>query len=335
MNTAMMTILRKHFHLLLALAVVLAMPLTMQSGSLASEVLIYGLAAMGCNLLLGYTGLLSFGQGIFFGLGSYTIALTLTRWPLPMPLALALAVAMGALGAAIVGWVAIRQRGTYFVMLTLAFAQMFYFLAYSMPGITGGDNGLMDIPRPSLAVGGFTLWPLTSPWQYYGFVAAVFLVAFWLLQKVSASIFGRTLLAVRDNEERAGAIGYNLKLLKLQAFVISGAVTGLAGALHAMMTGIAPLASAEYHTSEMILVMTVIGGTGNLLASLLGSAFYLLLGDWLSTLWPRWLLILGVVLMVVSLGMQRGLWGLGESIWNLLRGKDRASKDAAAQGGHA
>lgn len=328
----MTTFLRKHFHLLLALAIVLAMPLTMQSGSLASEVLIYGLAAMGCNLLLGYTGLLSFGQGIFFGLGSYTIALTLTRWPLPMPLALALAVAMGALGAAIVGWVAIRQRGTYFVMLTLAFAQMFYFLAYSMPSITGGDNGLMDIPRPSLAMGGFTLWPLTSPWQYYGFVAAVFLVAFWLLQKVSASMFGRTLLAVRDNEERAGAIGYNLRLLKLQAFVISGAVTGLAGALHAMMTGIAPLANAEYHTSEMILVMTVIGGTGNLLASLLGSAFYLLLGDWLSTLWPRWLLILGVVLIVVSLGMQRGLWGLGESTWNLLRGKGRSDKDAAGQG---
>ena len=337
MNTAMTTThLRKHFHLLLALAVVLVMPLAMQSGSLASEVLIFGLAAMGCNLLLGYTGLLSFGQGIFFGLGSYTIALTLTRWPLPMPLALALAVAMGALGAAIVGWVAIRQRGTYFVMLTLAFAQMFYFLAYSMPGITGGDNGLMDIPRPSLAMGGFTLWPLTSPWQYYGFVAMIFLVAFWLLQKVSASIFGRTLLAVRDNEERAGAIGYNLKLLKLQAFVISGAVTGLAGALHAMMTGIAPLANAEYHTSEMILVMTVIGGTGNLLASLLGSAFYLLLGDWLSTLWPRWLLILGVVLMVVSLGLQRGLWGLGESAWILLRGKGRADKaSASTQGGQA
>ena len=155
--------MRKNFHLLLALAVVLVMPLMMQSGSLASEVLIFGLAAMGCNLLLGYTGLLSFGQGIFFGLGSYTIALTLTRWPLPMPLALAAAVAMGALGAALVGWVAIRQRGTYFVMLTLAFAQMFYFLAYSFPGLTGGDNGLMDIPRPSIAMAGITLWPLTSP----------------------------------------------------------------------------------------------------------------------------------------------------------------------------
>ena len=324
--------MRKHTHLLLAIAVVLVMPLTMQSGSLASEVLIFGLAAMGCNLLLGYTGLLSFGQGIFFGLGSYTIALTLTRWPLPMPLALAAAVAMGALGAAIVGWVAIRQRGTYFVMLTLAFAQMFYFLAYSFPGLTGGDNGLLDIPRPSIAMAGLTLWPLASPWQYYSFVAVVFLMAFWLLQKASNSIFGRTLLAVRDNEERAGAIGYNLRLLKLQAFVISGAVTGLAGALHAMMTGIAPLANAEYHTSEMILVMAVIGGTANLLASLLGSAFYLLIGDWLSTLWPRWLLLLGVVLMVVSLGMQRGLWGLGETLWALVRRKNPAADAAKTQG---
>ena len=325
--------MKQNTHLFLALAVVLLMPMLMNSGSLASEVLIFGLAAMGCNLLLGFTGLLSFGQGIFFGLGSYTIALTLTRWPLPMPVALVLAMVMGGLGAAILGWIAIRQKGTYFVMLTLAFAQMFYFIAYTATGLTGGDNGLLDIPRPSITVFGQTLWPLVTPWQFYGFVAVVFTVAFWLLLKVSRSTFGRTLLAVRDNEERAGAIGYNLKVLKLQAFVISGVVTGLAGALHAMMTGIAPLSSAEYHTSEMILVMTVIGGTGNLFASVLGSAFYLLLADWLSTLWPRWLLLLGLVLIAVSLWMQRGLWGLGEKLWAAVGRKHvRARSQARAQG---
>ena len=166
-------------------------------------------------------------------------------------------------------------------------------------------------------------------------MAVLFLLAFWLLRRVCDSMFGRTLLAVRDNEERAAAVGYDLRLLKLQAFVISGAVTGLAGALHAMMTGIAPLSNVEYHTSEMIIVMTVIGGTGNLLASVLGAAFYVLLGDWLSTLWPRWLLLLGVVLMVVSLGLQRGLWGLGESLWALLRrkGPEPATPDAAASNG--
>lgn len=325
--------MKKNTHLFLGLAVVLLMPMLMNSGSLASEVLIFGLAAMGCNLLLGFTGLLSFGQGIFFGLGSYTIALTLTRWPLPMLVALVLAMVIGGLGAAIVGWIAIRQKGTYFVMLTLAFAQMFYFIAYTATGLTGGDNGLLDIPRPSITVFGQTLWPLVTPWQFYGFVAMVFMVAFWLLLKVSRSTFGRTLLAVRDNEERAGAIGYNLKVLKLQAFVISGVVTGLAGALHAMMTGIAPLSNAEYHTSEMILVMTVIGGTGNLFASVLGSAFYILLADWLSTLWPRWLLLLGLVLIAVSLWMQRGLWGLGEKLWAAVgRKRNRASRKSKVPG---
>ncbi|WP_208512030.1 branched-chain amino acid ABC transporter permease [Variovorax paradoxus] len=309
---------------LLALAVTLALPLLMRSGSLASEVLIYALAALGCNLLLGYTGLLSFGQGIFFGLGSYTIAILLTRLALPMPLALLAAIGMGALGAALVGWVAIRQRGTYFVMLTLAFAQMFYFVAYTASGLTGGDNGLLDVPRPAF---------MDTPWKYYAFVALMFLIAFGLLLRVTDSVFGRTLLAIRDNGDRAAAVGYDLRRFKLLAFVISGAVTGLAGGLHAMMTGIAPLSNAEYHTSEMILVITVIGGTGNLFASVLGSAFYVLLADWLSTLWPRWLLLLGLLLIGVSIGMQRGLWGLGESAWRRTFGKGAQGADtSAAQG---
>ena len=316
--------LNTHVQLLLALATVLALPLVLHSGSLASEVLIYALAVMGCNLLLGYTGLLSFGQGIFFGLGSYSLGILLTRLPLPMPLALAVAVGVGALAAVAVGWFAIRQRGTYFVMLTLAFSQMFYFLAYSLPDLTGGDNGLLDIPRPALEVAGREILSLASPWEFYTFVAVCFIASFWLLQRVTQSVFGRTLLAIRENETRAAAVGYPVKLFKLAAFAISGAVTALAGALLAMMTGIAPLSSIEYHTSEMILVMTVIGGTGNLFASLLGAAFYVLAADWLSTLWPRWLMLLGFLLVAVSLFMHRGLWGLGETVWLRLRGERRA-----------
>ncbi|MBY4895916.1 branched-chain amino acid ABC transporter permease [Cupriavidus sp. AU9028] len=299
----------------LALAVTLLLPLMLRSGTLATEVLIYAMAVMACNLLLGYTGLLSFGQGIFFGLGSYTLGLTLTRVALPVPLSLALAVAIGALAAALVGWFSIRQRGTYFVMLTLAFSQMFYFLAYSVPSLTGGDNGLLDIPRPPLSVAGRPLVELASPWQFYGFVAVLFLIVFFLVLRVTESVFGRTLLAIRDNEERALAVGYNVKAFKLLAFVISGAVTGLAGGLHAMLTGIAPLANIDYHISEMILIMTVIGGTANVFASVLGAAFYVLLSDWLSTLWPRWLMLLGFLLIAVSLFMQRGLWGLGTTLW--------------------
>jgi len=309
-----------HIQMLLALATVLVLPLVLDSGSLASEVLIYALAAMGCNLLLGYTGLLSFGQGIFFGMGSYTLGILLTRLHLPTPLVLLAAVVVGALTALCVGWLAIRQRGPYFVMLTLAFSQMFYFLAYSLPDLTGGDNGLLDVPRADISVAGVTLFPLSQPWQFYTFVAVCFMLVFWAMQRVTHSVFGRTLLAIRENETRAAAVGYPVKRFKLAAFALSGAVTALAGALLALMTGIAPLSSIEYHTSEMILVMTVIGGTGNLYASLLGAVFYVLSADWLSTLWPRWLMLLGFLLVAVSLFMHRGLWGLGASLWLRLRG---------------
>jgi len=308
------TTLKHHRDLLLACLVVLVLPLTIHSGSLATEVLVFALAALGCNLLLGYAGLLSFGQGIFFGLGSYTAGLLLTRGGMPTLVALAAAGVVGAAAAALIGWFSIRQRGTYFVMLTLAFGQMFYFLAYTTPSLTGGDNGLFDVPRPALTLLRHTLMPLASPWQYYGFVAALFLLVFWLLLRLSRSVFGRTLLAIRDNEARAAAVGYDVKRFKLVALVISGTVTALAGALYAVMTGIAPLSNIDYHTSEMILVMTVIGGTENLFASVLGAAFYVLFADWLSALWPRWLLLLGLLLIAISLFMQRGLWGLVQRI---------------------
>ena len=148
--------------------------------------------------------------------------------------ALVAATVLGAVAAALVGWFSIRQRGTYFVMLTLAFGQLFYFLAYTTPDLTGGDNGLLDIPRPALSLFGHPLVSLESPWRYYGFVAVLFVAVFWLLLRVSRSVFGRTLLAIRDNE--AAAAGYDVKRFKLAAFVLSGAVTGLAGALHALMT---------------------------------------------------------------------------------------------------
>jgi branched-chain amino acid transport system permease protein len=306
---------------LLVIATVLVLPLTLDSGTLATEVLIYALAALGCNLLLGYTGLMSFGQGIFLGLGSYATGLTLLHAKLPLLPALAAAIVIGALAAFIVGWFSIRQRGTYFVMLTLAFAQMAYFLAYTLKDVTGGDNGLLNIPRLDLSVLGVTLLPTSTPWQYYSFVALVFVLVFWLLQRVVDSVLGRTLLAIRDNEARASAVGYDVAKFKLAAFVISGAVTGLAGGMHAILTGLAPLSDIEYHASESILIMTVIGGTGNLYASVLGAAFYVLVGNWLSTLWPRWLMLLGFMLIAVSLYMQQGLWGVVESALRRLRGR--------------
>jgi branched-chain amino acid transport system permease protein len=325
--------MKKNRYLLMAVLAVLVLPLMLKSGSLATEVLIFALAALGCNLLLGYAGLLSFGQGIFFGVGSYTLGILLTRSGLPMTLVLLLAIILGAVVAGMVGWLAIRQKGVYFVMLTLALTQMFYFMAYSTPQYTGGDNGLLDIPMLPLTVFGYTLLPNKTAWEYYTFVAILFVLAYWCFQRVVDSIFGRTLLAIRDNPARATALGYNIIHFKMVAFMLSGAITALAGALYAMMTGIAPLTSINYHMSEVILLVTVLGGTGSLIASLLGAAFYVIVSDWLSHLWPRWLLLFGLLLMAVSLYMQGGLWGacraLGALLFSSRRPADSANKEAS------
>ncbi len=317
---------RSWVHFGLAALVAALLPLLMTSATLATEVLVFAMAAAALNLLLGYTGLLSFGQGIFFGLGSYALGLTLLHTQLPLPVALGLAVALGALVAALVGWLSIRRQGVYFVMLTLAFAQLFYFLAYTFAGVTGGDNGLLNIPRAALGP-----LVLTEPWTFYGFVAALFLLAFAGLQRVASSTFGRTLLAIRDNEERARAIGFPVRIFKIAAFTISGGVTGLAGALHALLIGVAPLSNIEYHTSENLLIMTIIGGTGNLFASVLGAGFFVLVSDALSAIWPRWLLLLGALLITLALFMQQGLWGLIERAVATARGR-RSVTTAAGSG---
>ncbi len=307
----------------LALATALILPLFLKSGILATEILIFAMVVAACNLLLGYTGLLSFGQGIFFGIGTYVAGICLTRWQVPVPVVLAGAALLGALTATLVGWLSIRRQGVYFVMLTLAFSQLFYFLAYTFSGLTGGDNGLLGVPRPS--IGGAEL---NAPWSYYTYVAICFLAVFALLIMVTQSTFGRTLLAIRENEGRAAAIGFPTRIFKIEAFAISGAVTALGGALHAMLIGVAPLSNIEYHTSELILIMTIIGGSSSLFGSVLGAGFYLLLADALSAIWPRWLLLLGLVLVAVALFLQRGLWGLVERGYDLVarRGKTPAKE---------
>lgn len=299
---------RPPVHFALVVLAVLLLPLALKSGVLASEILLYGLAAAGCNLLLGYTGLLSFGQGVFFGVGSYVAGVILTRTGIGTAPVLLISAFVGALVATAIGWVSIRRQGVYFVMLTLAFSQFFYFLAYTFKDITGGDNGILDVPRPVLFGRA-----LDSPWSMYAFVAALFLVLFAILLQITRSTLGHTLLAIRENEERAAAIGFPVKVFKVAAFAISGAVTAVAGSLDAMLIGGAPLSSIEYHTSEVILIMAIIGGR-NLIASVLGSGVYLVLSDLLSDVWPRWLLLFGLFLIVVALFMQNGLWALIERV---------------------
>lgn len=299
---------------LAALAVVIALPLVLPSATLATEILIFALAALACNLLLGYTGLLSFGQGIFFGAGAYISALVMIHWGFGLFGALLTAALSGGLLAFCVGALAIRRTGIYFVMLTLSFTQMAYFVAYTLSDWTGGDNGLLDVPRPPVAVAGTPLLDLSGSGTYYAFVAVLFMLIFVGARRVINSPFGSTLVAIRENESRAAAVGYDTRHFKILAFTLSGAVTGIAGCLYAMLLNFAPLSNIEFTMSENILIMTIIGGTGSLFGSLLGAGAIVMLGDVLSAIWPRWLMLLGFALIGVVIFMRGGLWGGIESL---------------------
>jgi branched-chain amino acid transport system permease protein len=292
-----------------AIIAAVALPLVLPSTSLATEVLVFAIAGMACNLLLGYTGLLSFGQGIFFGVGAYATSLAVLHSHAGLFTSLLSGLLAGAATALVVGALSIRRRGVYFVMLTLAFAQFAYFLAYTNSKVTGGENGLLDVTRPPLVAFGLQLSPLDSSGAYYAVVAAAFLVVLFGLQRVTRSPFGSTLVAIRDNEERASAVGYDTRHYKILAFVISGAVTALAGGLYALSLQFCPLSNIDASMSEQILIITIMGGTGSLLGSVLGSAFLVTFGELLAAIWPRWMLLLGLLLVAVVIFMRGGLWG--------------------------
>ena len=291
------------------LAVMVLLPVVLPSATLATEILIFAMAALACNLLLGFTGLLSFGQAIFFGAGAYISALAMIHLNAGLVGALLIAVVVGAVLALGVGMLCIRRKGIYFVMLTLALTQMAYFLAYTLSDWTGGDNGLLDVPRPPLAVGETTLISFDSPLAFYALVAVLFAVIYVVARRITDSPFGSTLLAIRENEQRASALGYDTRLFKVMVFVLSGGITALAGALYGMLLNFVPLSNIELLMSEQILIMTIIGGTGSLFGSLLGAGAIVLLGDLLSSIWPRWMLLLGVALIAVVIFMRGGLWG--------------------------
>lgn len=297
-------------------AVVIALPIVLPSATLATEILIFAMAALACNLLLGYTGLLSFGQAIFFGAGAYASALSMIHWNAGLIGALLVAVVVGSVLALLVGMLCIRRKGIYFVMLTLALTQMGYFLAYTLSDWTGGDNGLLGVPRPPLAVGEMTLISFNSPLAFYGLVAAIFATIYIIARRITDSPFGSTLLAIRENESRASALGYDTRLFKIMVFVLSGAITAVAGALYGMLLNFVPLSNIELMMSEQILIMTIIGGTGSLFGSLLGAGSIVLLGDIMSAIWPRWMLLLGVALIAVVIFMRGGLWGGLQSLMN-------------------
>ena len=272
----------------------------------AAEIWIFTIAAMALNLIFGYTGMLSFGQATFFGMGAYTAGLLMIHWKVPLLLTLGAGAFVGALTAALIGYLCIQRIGIYFIMLTFGFNQMFYFIAYKWTALTGGDDGLPGIPRPPLALGPLSI-RLDSSLKYYVFVAVLFLLLFYAMKRIVESPLGLICQSIRENPSRAAAVGYNVKLYKWVAFTIAGAFTGLAGSLYSMMYGIVPLESISWITSGDIVFMVLIGGIGNLYGPLLGATAFKWLSEAVSVIWERWPFILGLALVLVVLYLRGGL----------------------------
>jgi branched-chain amino acid transport system permease protein len=285
-------------------AAIAAFPLFMGSYpvKLLQEILIFGLFAMSLDLLMGYTGMVSFGHSAFFGIGAYVAALALVKSP-GLTSALLLPAAVAAVGALVIGYFSIRVSGVYFIMLTLAFSQMFHAVAFQN-AFLGAEDGLVGIPRPTVAG-----WSIGSLGRFHAYLIAIEGLLALFLWRVTRSPFGHVLRGIHENEARMQAVGYPVRRYKLAAFVIAGTVAGIAGALYTQFQGSVSPDAFFWTTSGQALLMVIIGGTGTLGGAMLGAAAFILLQSLVSSYTERWMLILGVTFVLLVLFAPGGIVG--------------------------
>jgi ABC-type branched-subunit amino acid transport system ATPase component/ABC-type branched-subunit amino acid transport system permease subunit len=302
---------------------VLALGLT---HSVATEIALFALVGLGLNLLLGYTGLVSFGHGAFFGLSAYAAALVqIHLLPGALVLPIVAAVLFSALLGGVIGFLVLRRRGVYFSLLTLAFTAMFFYIVFRWTSFTGGENGLGGITRPDL-------WGLdiTDQATFYYLVAAIVVISAWLIFKVVESPFGAVLKAIRENEQRAAFVGYPVRRYKWIAFVLSTSILGLAGSLFAFLKYFVSADLVHAMFSGEILAMSIIGGMGTFLGPPLGAGFFILFREILSEYTAAWQFYFGLLFMAFILFSPRGLVGIGERLLAPLRRREvRAAAMAA------
>jgi len=291
------------------LTVPLWLPLLGGYTALAGRVLVFGLAAMGLNMLLGFTGVLSFGHAAYFGLGAYGAGLTLRYLVHSTPLAMLAGTLLGGLAGTLFGLLIVRRRGVYFAMCTIAFGQLWYYLAYSWNSFTGGFDGLRDFQREAINLGPFTLHIEDGGTVFYFFLLAIFAVAVAVMGVVLRSPFGRTLLAIRENERRARFLGIPVERHIWLSFSISCFFTALAGTLYALLNNFADPLTLHYSLSGYFVVMTVIGGMRTFWGPLLGAAVFVVLQDYISSMTVNWMSFVGATFMLVVLFFPRGLLG--------------------------
>jgi branched-chain amino acid transport system permease protein len=274
------------------------------------EVMIWTLYALGFNLLFGYAGLHSFGHGAYFGIGAYAFGVFQHQAGVSLWGGLAAAVAAATLAGAVVGAMISHRRGIYFALMTIAFGQVFWFAAMKLHRLTGGEDGLLDIPRPPLDLG-FARIDLNDNAAFYWFVAAIVLASTVLLWRVVNSPFGRILQAIRQNETRAAFVGYDVWRFKWAVFTLSGSVAGLAGGLFAMAQESAYPDVMSLHQSGLVVMMVLIGGgLVSFWGPVLGVALYFVARDVLGSLTETWLLWYGLMFMALVLFRPEGLAGM-------------------------
>ncbi|MBV8308626.1 MAG: branched-chain amino acid ABC transporter permease [Gammaproteobacteria bacterium] len=274
------------------------------------KLLCFAMFACAYNLLLGYGRMLSFGQAAFFGFAAYVSSWLITAHGAGPAAALLSGVAVAAVLGAVIGGLAIRRRGIYFAMITLALGQLVYFVCLEAP-FTGGENGLQGVPRGTL----LGLLPLRSDKVMYYLVLAVFGAVFLFIRRVVHSPFGHVLRAIRENEARVISLGYDINRYKLLAFVLSAALTGLAGSLNALVLGFATLSDVQQSTSGEVILMTLLGGTGTFFGPVVGAAIVITLQEYLSDLVGGWVsAIIGVIFVACVLSFRRGIVGELEAL---------------------
>ena len=294
---------------LLVVSLLIAAPFELPAFAmtLLTELVILGLFAMSLDLMVGYTRLVSFGHAAAYGLGAYASGYMLLNAPLPLPFAVLLATVMTGVVAIGVGWVCTLATGVSFSMLTLAFAQLLYAIAFKWTSVTGGSDGLAGIPRRPGPMG---LTLLTTKSGFYYFTLVCLLGSLLLCRKLVASPFGAVLRGIRENEAKTSALGYNTRLYKIAVVAISYALGGLAGALYAPFAGFANTELLFWLLSGQVLIMVIVGGAGTLIGPIIGAAFFLLLAHYLSAYTEAWALFFGLVFIGFILFAPQGIWGL-------------------------
>ena len=277
---------------------------------LGSQVVVLGLAAMALNFLLGYTGVLSFGHAAYFGLGAYGAAMTIRYIAPSTALALIIGVAVGTMAAAIIGPLIIRLRGVYFAMVTIAFGQVFYFIAFRWNKVTGGDDGLTGWTRQPLHLGFATIDIENNPVAFYYFVLVMFGIAAGVMAWLLRSPFGRTLIAIRENERRARFLGIPVDQHIWISWVISCCFVSLGGALYALLNNFVDPRALYWTQSGDFVIMAVLGGMRSFWGPLIGAAIYVVLRDYLSSMTENWKSFIGLFFVLVVLFFPRGVLGM-------------------------